>query len=48
VRVLWSYDGDPHAVPVDAKARVLDVFGNPLNAEGSVKVGVDPVYMLVP
>jgi hypothetical protein len=48
VRVLWSQDGDPHPVPLEAKARVLDVFGNPLAAERKVDVAVEPRYILVP
>lgn len=48
VRVLWSHDGDAHAVPVEPKAQVLDVFGNPLRAGAAVNVSIEPVYVLVP
>lgn len=48
VRVVWSHDGDAHEVPVDPKARLLDVFGNPLPAAATLKATVDPVYVLIP
>jgi hypothetical protein len=47
VQVLWSHDGDPHTVEIPAKARVLDVFGNPVAVEGRVTVTVEPVYFIL-
>lgn len=48
VCVLWSHDGDAHEVPVDPKSKVLDVFGNRLRVDATVKVTVEPVYILIP
>lgn len=48
VRVLWSHDGDAHAVPVDPQARVLDVLGNPVRVGETLTATVDPVYVLIP
>jgi hypothetical protein len=48
VRVLWSHDGAPHEVRVDAGAKVLDVLGNPRGAASSVTVTVEPLYVVVP
>jgi hypothetical protein len=47
VTVLWSYDGDEHAVAVPRGARAFDVFGNPLPPPGGGKItiGPEPVYL---
>lgn len=44
VRVVWSNDNQPHALPLAAGQRPLDVLGNPL-AGASVRVAEEPIYL---
>jgi hypothetical protein len=45
VTVVWSYDGEEHAVPVPRGASAFDVFGNPLRPRnGRIAIGPEPVY----
>jgi hypothetical protein len=49
VQVVWSYDGEPHELPVASGEEVLDVLGNPIEVSGATfTVGVEPVYVIRP
>ena len=49
VTVVWSYDGQPHALPVPRGAQVLDVFGNPMPVTGgTIALAAEPIYLLSP
>ncbi|MBA3683778.1 MAG: carbohydrate binding domain-containing protein [Planctomycetes bacterium] len=48
VSVAWSHDGESHALPVPAKAKALDIFGNALKAQAEVSVGPEPIYLVAP
>jgi len=46
VSVLWSYDGEQHLVKTPRRSTVLDVWGNTLQAAGTVSVGPEPLYFV--
>jgi len=47
VRVVWSFDGATHTLPVPKGLRVLDVFGNAVVADGgNVTVVAEPQYLV--
>jgi len=46
VRVMWSYDGQPHRTTVPRGAEVLDVLGNQVRPiRGEIEVTHEPVYV---
>jgi hypothetical protein len=46
VDVLWSYDGQAHAVAAPKEGEALDALGNPIAGTGALEVGTEPVYFV--
>lgn len=49
VQVLWSFDGQDHALNIPPRMRALDLWGNrmsPGQSQGQARVGIEPIYFV--